>query len=98
MNLDLIYSRPAKTVGRLADLALDQHRFLTKKVLLTGEPEVLKTSNGRNCFLNAIGLLVRICPNITIHVPPACDGLLAACRAFSDRIAFGSGLEYRTHL
>ena len=45
MNLDVIYSRPAKTAAQLAEQALDRHRFLTKKVLLTGEREILRTGN-----------------------------------------------------
>jgi hypothetical protein len=51
MNLDLIYSRPAKTAAQLATKAIDHHRFLAKKVLLTGETEILRTFNGRECFL-----------------------------------------------
>lgn len=98
MNLDAIYSRPAKTAAQLAEQAVDRHRFLTKKVLLTGEREILTSGNGRNCFLNSIGLLVRICPNITVQIPPRCEDLLAACRAFSERIAFGRGVEYRDHV
>jgi molybdopterin/thiamine biosynthesis adenylyltransferase len=98
MNLDAIYSRPAKTAAQLAEQAVDRHRFLTKKELLTGDREILATGNGRNCFLNAIGLLVRICPNVTVQIPPRCKDLLAACRAFSERIAFGRGVEYRDHV
>jgi hypothetical protein len=67
-------------------------------VLLTRKPDILRTGNGRICFLNAIGLLVRICPDITVQIPPRCEGLLATCRAFSERIAFGRGVEYRDHV
>jgi len=98
MNLDVVYSRPAKTAAQLAEQALDRHRFLAKKVLLTGEPEILTTANGRNCFLNAVGLLIRVCANITIHIPAACEGLRDACRMFSERIAFGRGVEYRDYV
>jgi len=98
MNLDVVYSRPAKTAAQLAEQALDHHRFLAKKVLLTGEPEILNTLNGRNCFLNAVGLLIRICPNITIHIPADCEDLRVVSRLFSKRIAFGPGVEYCDHV
>jgi molybdopterin/thiamine biosynthesis adenylyltransferase len=98
MNLDLVYSRPAKTAELLAEQALDRHRFLAKKVLLTGEPEILKTLNGRHCFLNAVVLLIRICPNITIHIPAACEDLRVLSRVFSKRLAFGPGVEYSDHV
>jgi len=98
MNLDLVYSRPAKTAAQLAEQAVDRHRFLNKKVLLTGEAEILKTVNGQNCFLDAVGLLVRICPNITIHIPSGCDDLRAVSQKFTKRISFGPGVEYRGHV
>ncbi len=76
MNLDLIYSRPQKTAEGLAGLAVDHHRFLTKKVLLTGEPHVLASSNGAQCFFDSIRLLIRICPNIVIDVSRVPEALL----------------------
>jgi molybdopterin/thiamine biosynthesis adenylyltransferase len=94
MNLDVVYSRPLKTAGQLVGQALDHHRFLAKKVLLTGEPEILKTLNGQNCFLNAIGLLIRICPNITIHIPAGCEDLRVVSQLFAQRISFGPGVEH----
>jgi hypothetical protein len=98
MNLDLVYSRPAKTAAQLAEQAVDRHRFLNKKVLLTGEPEILKTVNGRNCFLDAVGLLVRICPNISIHIPADCEDMRVVSQMFTKRIAFGPGVEYCDHV
>lgn len=94
MNPEGAYSRPAKAAAQLAEQALDHHRFLAKRVLLTGEPEILDSVNGRNCFLDAIGLLVRICPNITIHVAAACEELKAASQVFSKRIAFAAEIEF----
>lgn len=93
MNLDLIYSRPSKTAAQLAAKAIDHHRFLAKKVLLTGEPDILDTPNGRECFLSAFALLIRICPNIRIHIPAGCGDLGAVSQAFVKRIAFGPGVE-----
>jgi molybdopterin/thiamine biosynthesis adenylyltransferase len=98
MNLDLVYSRPARTAAKLATQAIDHHRFLAKKVLLTGETPVLKTFNGRECFLNAFALLIRICPNIHIHIPAGCDDLRAVSEAFAKRIAFGPIVEHCHHI
>ena len=98
MDPDVAYSRPARTAAQLAEQALDRHRFLAKRVLLTGEPEILKSLNGRNCFLDAIGLLIRICPNITIHVPAGCEDVGVVSQAFAKRIAFGPGVEHRNYV
>lgn len=98
MNLDVAYSRPAKTAAQLAEKALDRHRFLAKRVLLMGELEILNSVNGRNCFLNAAGLLVKICPNITIHIPAGCEELKMVAQAFTKRLAFGPGVEYHDHV
>src|ERR1700680_4879442 len=98
MNLDLIYSRPAKTAAKLATQAIDHHRFLAKKVLLTGETEILKTLNGQECFLNAFGLLIRICPNIRVHVPAGCENLKVLSQVFAKRIAFGPGVVHCDHV
>ena len=95
MNLDLIYSRPQKTAESLSGLAEDCHRFLTKRVLLTGEVEMFATANGTHCFLDSIRLLIRICPNVVINVPTGCDALFQAARAITDQIGFGSAVEYR---
>ena len=98
MNLDLIYSRPAKTAAQLATKAIDHHRFLAKKVLLTGEPDILNTVNGRECFLSAFAAAHPHCPNIRIHIPAGCDDLGAVSKAFVKRIAFGPGVEHCDHV
>jgi hypothetical protein len=41
VNLNLAYSRPQKTADQLGALAEDRHRFLNKRVLLTGEAYML---------------------------------------------------------
>ena len=95
MNLDLAYSRPQRTADQLGALAEDRHRFLNKSVLLTGEADMLTNENGRNCFLNSVRLLVRICPNITVAIPRSCITLLNDATALSKHIAFGRELEFR---
>ena len=89
MNSELAYSRPVKTAEVLGDLAEDRHRFLKKNVLLTGESLILATRNGKNCFLDSLRLLVRICPNITVSLPEGNDLLLTQAKALADHIAFG---------
>jgi hypothetical protein len=73
----------------LGELAGDCHRFLTKSVLLTGEPGALLTDNGMCCFLDSLRLLVRVCPNVTLSIPRACPGLREAAGTLARRIAFG---------
>lgn len=98
MNLDLAYSRPQLVADHLGDLASDRHRFLHKRVLLTGEVDVLATENGARCFLDSIRLLVRICPNITIVIPTASRSLLDSSKALARRITFGKDLEFRDEI
>jgi molybdopterin/thiamine biosynthesis adenylyltransferase len=90
---DLRFSRPASAAARLGDLAPDCHRFVDKRVLLTGEPATLATANGRECLLNGLGLLVRVCPDLTVALPPGAGALLQECRRLADRIAFGRAVE-----
>lgn len=94
MNTEVAYSRPSKTAEQLGDLAEDRHRFLHKKVLLTGEQPVLTTANGRACLLDSLRLLVRICPNITVVVPSAQDALLQEAKELARRIQFGAEVQF----
>src|SRR5215470_9075380 len=95
MNTELAYSRPLKTAGQLGDLAEDRHRFLNKNVLLTGESELLATANGKNCFLDSLRLLVRICPNVTMCLPAGNESLLGNARKLAERIAFGKPVVFK---
>lgn|GEM_PF-871685 len=95
MNLDLAFSRPQKTADILGSLAQDRHRFLTKQVLLTGDPTILLTENGRSCFLDSIGLVVRICPHITVSIPPSCTKLLDDAKSLANHVAFGREIDFR---
>lgn len=65
----LEFSRLTATAASLGDAAPDRHRFGHQPVLLTGETEVLRTQNGRNCFLDSIRLLIKIATRLTIHIP-----------------------------
>lgn len=62
-------SRIKATAEALGDLAVDRHKFTGKSVLLTGEPAVFATVNGRECLLNSFRLLVRMVERLTVRVP-----------------------------
>lgn len=60
----------AKVLGKNA---LDKECFFDKKVLITGEKDVLMTGNGRECFLNSIRLIIKFNRNLTILIPSGVD-------------------------
>lgn len=82
------------TAERLGDLAEDRHRFVEKRVLVTGEPAVLATANGRECLLASLRLLIRICPHVTVALPNDCSALLDEVRATITPLAFGAPVTY----
>lgn len=90
------FSRPLATAQTLGEAATDRHRFLRKRVLLTGEPQVLGTANGRACLLDSLRLLIRICPNITVVLPESCADLVAVCHMLIDPLSFGGTVSYST--
>ncbi len=94
MEGDIRFSRPAGTAERLEGLAEDRHRFLEKRVLVTGEPKILATNNGRACLLCSLRLLIRICPNIVVLLPAECIDVLNACHATIDSLTFGRSIVY----
>ena len=87
-------SRPVATAQALGDLAPDARRFVNKRVMLTGEVAVLEMRNGRECFLSALRLLVRVCPNVTVALPVSCTSLAAESQAIAQHIAFGSPVKF----
>lgn len=62
-------SRARAAAESLGEKAPERHRFSTKRVLLTGEAEVLSTTNGRNCLLAAIRLVSRMVRGVSIQLP-----------------------------
>lgn len=94
MNQELSYSRPQKTADRLGNLAKDRHRFLEKKILLTGDSEVLQVANGRDAILYSLRLLVRICPNVYVVLPQGQEALLAEVQQLAPQVAFGKPVEF----
>lgn len=94
MNNDLTFSRPLATAMRLGEDALDKHRFLEKKVLLTGETEILSTENGKNCFIGSMLLLFRICRNLSIMLPAGCEALLNKSKLILDDKKYPSNIQF----
>ena len=94
MDSDLEFSRPVATALRLGDDAEDKHLFLGKKVLLTGEQDILLTENGRNCFLSSMLLLIRFCKNVAIFLPPTCENLSNECKATLSRLELSRDVTF----
>jgi hypothetical protein len=63
------FSRPLKSAAQLGESAPDRHRFVEKKVLLTGESRLLKTRNGAVCFEASARMLPKICKSVVIALP-----------------------------
>src|SRR4051794_20011428 len=89
------YSRPQKTAELLGNLAVDRNRFTEKRVLLTGEADVLATANGRMCLLDALSLLIRTCRFVDVALPSAVPELDAEVRKIAKQIAFGQDIGFR---
>lgn len=83
---DLTFSRPRATALSLGDLAPDRHQFVDKLVLLTGEPAVLATQNGRQCLLLSLRLLGRMCRNLSVAIPEGHADLIDEVRSAASEI------------
>ena len=94
MDSELAYSRPQKTAAQLGELAEDRHRFLHKRILLTGESGLLALPNGRECFLDSLRLAVRIRPNVVVYVSDENNDLRMEAQDLADRIAFGKKVDF----
>jgi molybdopterin/thiamine biosynthesis adenylyltransferase len=92
----LSYSRPLATAARLGDDAPDRHRFLEKHVILTGDPAILATPNGRLMALTALRLLPRLTPHVTVWLPGAPATLVDELAREGERIAFGGRVLVHT--
>ncbi len=75
-------------------MADDVHRFVEKNVLLTGDAESLSKPNGAWCIEASLLLLHRICPRVTVVVPPECVDLRDHLRALAEHVAFGAPIMF----
>lgn len=90
----LAYSRPVASAAGVGGEAADRHRFVEKRVLLTGEVPVLQSNNGAEIARDALLLLPRICSNITVVLPSACADLKSDLNAIADRIATANEVRF----
>ncbi len=77
MNIDL-NKASSRTLGVAQSLIreiIDETLLYSKSVVLTGEPNALRTKNGYWCFMNSLRLLVRVVGQLTICLPPGFDNL-----------------------
>lgn len=90
----LVYSRPQATAQKLAASAVDAHRFTEKTVLLTGEAEILRSQNGRHCFLDSMRLLPRTVQHVHVYIPASHEGLREEAVALAREIEFGKPIHF----
>jgi hypothetical protein len=87
------YSRPIAAAEDLRYLAIDRHRFIDKRVLLTSESDVVVTPNGRECALASLLLLTRICRNVSVILPDGNHQLLSDLNELTTQIPSESSIE-----
>jgi hypothetical protein len=92
MRGEQTFSRIIATATTLGEQATDHHRFLDKRVLLTGEPDVLATENGHDCLVGALLQLPRICSNVVVAVPEG--PMREEARGIAERVAFGHTIAF----
>lgn len=83
---DLHRSRTVATVAALA--TGEEHRFTSKRVLLTGDREALLTANGADMARDALQLLMRISHIVDVALPPLTGSLRADLASDSERFAW----------
>ena len=83
------YSRILFASKELSSQTEDNLRFLDRPILITGEPEILSTPNGKECFLDSLRLGSKICRNVSVEVPSNLKHLQDEARSLASQIAFG---------
>jgi len=94
MDSKLSYSRPSAAAERLGDLASDRHRFIGKRVLLTGEETTLAGENGRRCLLDSLRLLIRLCQDVSVWFPSTDGTLMREAVTLARMIEFGAPVKF----
>ena len=89
MSTERAYSRPSAAIDALGDQVLDRHRFENKRVLLTGDAEVLLSPNGQLCATAAMLMLVRVSRLGIVQFPVGAEALTETCRARLSEIGCG---------
>ena len=83
------YQRPIAAANALAADAVDSHRFLDKRVLVTGDSFVL-TANGGACLDYTTRLVSKICRNVTVSLPGPASGRISEARELAAKLAIGA--------
>jgi molybdopterin/thiamine biosynthesis adenylyltransferase len=89
VSTERAYSRPFAAIEALGDQVLDRHRFENKRVLLTGDAEVLLTPNGQVCVTAAMLMLVRVSRLGMVQFPVGAEAMAESCRTRLSEIGCG---------
>ncbi len=89
---DRAYRRPSATAAGLSADAFDAHRFLDKRVVVTGDSFVL-SPNGRACLSYATHLVAKICRNVSISLPGPAADYLEEARILAVNAAIGAPIS-----
>ena len=94
INSDISLSRPIACAAQLAPYAADVHRFSDKRVLLTGDAEILATDNGRFLLFDNIRLLVRFCRFVDVWLPASLGELRREAASLAKQIEFTKPVNF----
>jgi molybdopterin/thiamine biosynthesis adenylyltransferase len=66
-------SRPLGVAQNLTEYAINVDEIYSRTVVLTGEPGVIATQNGRWCFIDALNILSHVVGNLVVALPEECS-------------------------
>jgi molybdopterin/thiamine biosynthesis adenylyltransferase len=87
-------SRPLACAAALGRHAADAGRFLDKRVLLTGNIDILDTANGRWIAVDSLRLLIRICRSVDVWIPLARAPLRGELETLARQIEFTQPVQF----
>jgi hypothetical protein len=90
-------SRPGGVAEILVGHPLNKGEVMARKVVLTGDREILGTENGRMCFLNCLRLLPRVTGKIEVCIPDGLCSLEEEIRALVETVWRIDALEIRRY-
>jgi hypothetical protein len=74
-------SRPSGVAEALVGHPVNKTEVMSRKVVLTGDREILVTENGRTCFLDCLRLLPRVAGRVEVQIPDGLGSLEEEIRA-----------------
>lgn len=92
MSADMHRSRTVATVATLA--SGEEHRFTSKRVLLTGDHDALLTANGAEMARAALQLLMRISDNVDVALPLLSGSLATDLARDGERFAWDRAPQF----